>query len=91
MSIMEQIMKSAFCCFLFTLLGIVGIPLLVLVPLAIGILMWEAFGLIENPLIKDFIYCTIFMICVVTFVIKTTYINFFRKHLWRLPELPKDK
>lgn len=69
---------------------ILGLPLLLLVPYIAILMGYEAIQEIETPLYRDLIYFVIFEICLVTFVVKTTYINWFRKHLWRLPEL-KDK
>ena len=70
---------------------IFGLPLLFLVPYIAILMGYEAIQEIETPLYRDLIYFVIFEICLITFVVKTTYINWFRKHLWRLPELKDDE
>ena len=70
---------------------IFGLPLLFLVSYIAILMGYEAIQEIETPLYRDLIYFVIFEICLVTFVVKTTYINWFRKHLWRLPELKDDE
>ena len=70
---------------------ILGLPLLLLVPYIAILMGYEAIQEIETPLYRDLIYFVIFEICLVTFVVKTTYIKWFRKHLWRLSELKDDE
>lgn len=89
MSIMEQIMQNSLCCFLISLLGLVAIPALFIVPGVILLLVWEAIGLIDDPLYRDLTYAAYINFCVLIFIVKTTNINWFRKHIWRLP--PKEE
>ncbi len=70
---------------------ILGLPLLFLVPYLVILIGYEAVQEIETPLYRDLIYFVIFEICLVTFVVKTTSVNWFRKHIWRLPELKDDQ
>ena len=66
---------------------IVGVPLLGLVGYGTILIGYELIQEIEDLLWRDLTYALIFESCVIVFVVKTTYINWFRKHLWRLPEL----
>ena len=70
---------------------IFGVPLLFLVPYIVILIGYEAIQEIETPLYRDLIYFFCFNACLITFVVKTTYINWFRKHIWRLPELKDDQ
>ncbi|MVX56628.1 hypothetical protein [Parasutterella muris] len=87
MSIMDSVMQSTVGFVLLILIGLVGLPLLVLVPVAGVILVWKAIGEISNPFFRDLLHGLFLWFFLVVFVIKTTNINWFRKHLWRLPEL----
>ncbi len=85
--------------FLHSIVGIIwcigmfifGVPLLFLVPYIVILIGYEAIQEIETPLYRDLIYFFCFNACLITFVVKTTYINWFRKHIWRLPELKDDQ
>ncbi len=92
MSIMDDFMDSIvgklFC---FLCLVFAAIPLALAFPYFVVTFTYELINSIENPLYRDLAYAAVFETCVIIFVVKTTYINWFRKHLWRLPEIKKEE
>ena len=83
MSIGQSIIASTSGFIIFLILGLVMAPMLILVPLAI----WEAIGSIDTPIYRDLAYCAFFWTLLLIAVIKTSHINWFRRHIYRLPEL----
>lgn len=87
MSIGQSIIASTSGFIIFLILGLVMAPMLIFVPLAILVLIWEAIGSIDTPIYRDLAYCAFFWTLLLIAVIKTSHINWFRRHIYRLPEL----
>lgn len=66
------------------------LPLLFLLPYLAIVNGYKAIQEIETPFYRDLIYFILFEVCLVTFVVKTTPINWFRKYIWVLPEQIKE-
>lgn len=60
MSIGQSIIASTSGFIIFLILGLVMAPMLILVPLAILVLIWEAIGSIDTPIYRDLAYCAFF-------------------------------
>lgn len=61
MSIGQSIIASTSGFIIFLILGLVMAPMLILVPLAILVLIWEAIGSIDTPIYRDLAYCAFFL------------------------------
>lgn len=89
MSIMDDVAKSVVWKVYAVLVMILGLPLLLLIPFFLGCMVWELINSIENKLYRDLLIMGLVDFGLLVFVVWSTFNNWFRKHLWRLPELPE--
>ena len=68
MSIMSQLLESKFIFFIFILIGLFAAPLLVLVPLAVIVLCWNAITMFAEPSLQDFFHFLLIDTVVIVFL-----------------------